>query len=437
MRLMAADVATATGGQLVGQNAHLDGISFDSRSLKPGQLFVPIIAERDGHDFIAAAIESGAGAYLTSREPVGRTAIVVPDTSQALMRLGAWARQRLDAQLAERVVGVTGSVGKTTTKDFISAALGSQLKVSANLRSFNNDLGLPTTILNSPDDVEALVVEMGMRGPGEIARLCSIARPSVGVVTSVAEAHTQFVGSLEQVASAKAELVQSLSSSGFAILNADDKRVDAMRSLTNASVVTYGVSAKADVRIVSCKLDQMARATVRLESQWGGCEYTLTVPGEHMALNSAAAIAVTGVVGLDIVSAASALAGAAISPMRMQLRSLPSGAVVLDDSYNANPYSMRAALETLAALKCDRRVAIVGLMAELADAEMQHAQIAQYAKKLQVELVAVGTDLYGIAPVSIAAAADFLLNLGANDCALVKASRSAQLERVVEAATKN
>ena len=249
MRLMATDVAMATGGQLVGQNAHLDGVSFDSRSITPGQLFVPIVAERDGHEFVSAALLAGAGAYLTSRQPLGRTAIVVPDTLQALMKLGAWARQKLDAQLASRVVGVTGSVGKTTTKDFIAAALGSQLRVSANPFSFNNDQGLPTTILNSPDDVEALIVEMGMRGSGEIARLCAVATPNIGVVTCVAEAHTQFVGSLEQVASAKAELVQSLGKNGFAILNADDKRVAAMRGKTNANVVTYGHSLDADVRI--------------------------------------------------------------------------------------------------------------------------------------------------------------------------------------------
>jgi len=431
MRFMATDVAMAIGGQLVGQNAHLDGVSFDSRSLKPGQLFVPIVAERDGHDFISAALAAGAGAYLTSREPDGRTAIVVPDTLQALIQLGAWARQKLDAQLAARVTGVTGSVGKTTTKDFIAAALGSQLRVSANLRSFNNDQGLPTTILNSPDDVEALIVEMGMRGPGEIARLCAVAKPNIGVVTSVAEAHTQFVGSLDQVASAKAELVQSLGKNGFAILNADDERVAAMRATTSATVLTYGRAINADVRIETCLLDSSARATVQIKSPWGDCEYKLDVPGMHMALNAAAAIAVAGVIGVDIQTAARALTGATVSPMRMQLRALPGGGTLLDDTYNANPFSMRAALDTLAALKCDRRVAVVGLMAELADPESQHVQIVDYARELKIELISVGTDLYGAVPVAIEVASDVLRSLGANDAALVKASRAAQLERVV------
>lgn len=434
MRLMATDVAMATGGQLVGQNAHLDGVSFDSRSITPGQLFVPIVAERDGHEFVSAALLAGAGAYLTNRQPVGRTAIVVPDTLQALMQLGAWARQKLDAQLTSRVVGVTGSVGKTTTKDFIAAALGSQLRVSANPFSFNNDQGLPTAILNSPDDVEALIVEMGMRGAGEIARLCAIAKPKIGVVTCVAEAHTQFVGSLDQVASAKAELVQSLSENGFAILNADDQRVAAMRGKTNANVVTYGHSLDADVRIETCLLDSHARATVQIRSPWGGCELKLDVPGRHMALNAAAAIAVAGVIGVDIDAAARAIAGAAVSPMRMQLRELPGGGTLLDDTYNANPFSMRAALDTLAALRCDHRVAVVGLMAELADAEEHHARIAEYARELNIELIAVGTDLYGAAPVASEVAADILRSLGANDAALVKASRVAHLERVVAVA---
>ena len=431
MRLMATDVAMATGGQLVGQNAHLDGVSFDSRSITPGQLFVPIVAERDGHEFVSAALLAGAGAYLTSRQPLGRTAIVVPDTLQALMKLGAWARQKLDAQLASRVVGVTGSVGKTTTKDFIAAALGSQLRVSANPFSFNNDQGMPTTILNSPDDVEALIVEMGMRGPGEIARLCAVAKPNIGVVTSVAEAHTQFVGSLDQVASAKAELVQSLGENGFAILNADDNRVAAMRGKTNANVVTYGHSLDAEVRIEACLLDSHARATVQIRSPWGGCEFKLDVSGRHMALNAAAAIAVAGVMGVDIQAAARAIAGATVSPMRMQLRELPGGGTLLDDTYNANPFSMRAALDTLASLKCDRRVAVVGLMAELADAQEHHARIVDYARELNIELIAVGTDLYGAAPVASAVAAGILRSLGANDAALVKASRVAHLERVV------
>ena len=205
---MAADVAKATNGSLVGQNAHLSGVSFDSRNIRPGQLFVPIVAERDGHDFIEAALAAGAGAYLTTGKTFGRTSITVPDTLAALLQLGAWGRNKLGAQIDKRVVGITGSVGKTSTKDFIAAALGSTLRVAANERSFNNDQGLPVTILNARDDVEALVLEMGMRGFGEISRLCSISRPNIGVVTRVASAHTERVGDIDGVARAKSELVR-------------------------------------------------------------------------------------------------------------------------------------------------------------------------------------------------------------------------------------
>ena len=200
---MAADVANATGGALIGQNAHISGVSFDSRTITPGQLFVPIVAERDGHEFIEVALKSGAGAYLTQHDPVGRTAIVVDDTLSALLKLGAWARARLEPTVGSKVIGITGSVGKTSTKDFIAAALSSELIVSASERSFNNDQGLPVTLLNAADNSQALVLEMGMRGFGEIARLCSIAQPNIGVVTAVAAAHTERVGGIEGVAKAK------------------------------------------------------------------------------------------------------------------------------------------------------------------------------------------------------------------------------------------
>ena len=207
---MAADVARAVAGELVGSNAHLSGLSFDSRTITPGQLFVPIIDQRDGHDFIGDAIKRGAGAYLTSREPEGRSAIKVADTLAALLELGAWGRAKLEKNLGQRVVAITGSVGKTSTKDLIASALGVAFKTHANEKSFNNDFGLPTTILNAPDETQALVLEMGMRGFGEIARLCRVASPMIGIVTAVANAHTERVGSIEGVKKAKQELIESL-----------------------------------------------------------------------------------------------------------------------------------------------------------------------------------------------------------------------------------
>ncbi|MEK7296016.1 MAG: UDP-N-acetylmuramoyl-tripeptide--D-alanyl-D-alanine ligase [Actinomycetota bacterium] len=432
MRFMAADVARATAGELIGQNAHLSGASFDSRVILPGQLFVPIIADRDGHDYIDGALQAGAGAYLTSRPARGRTAIVVPDTLVALMQLGTWARNKLDSQLENRVIAITGSVGKTSTKDFIAAALGSQFRVTASTRSYNNDQGLPTTILNARDDVECLVLEMGMRGFGEIRRLCDIARPVIGVVTSVVDAHTERVGDIEGVARAKAELPESLDATGTAVLYVDDERVGAMSKLTRASVVTYGESRGADVRIESLHLDDLGRVTARLDTPWGTCEYALGIPGRHMALNAAAAIAVTGVVGADIHLAASALASASMTPMRMQLLTLASGALVLDDSYNANPASMRAALTTLGEIRARRRIAALGLMAELAHPEIEHQRIATMARENSIQVIAVETSLYGVPSRSIDEALVELSDLGEGDVVVVKGSLVAGLERLVE-----
>ena len=428
---MAADVAKATNGTLIGQNAHLSGVSFDSRNVRPGQLFVPIVAERDGHEFVEAALAAGAGAYLTTGKTFGRTAITVPDTLAALLQLGAWGRNKLDAQLSNRVIGITGSVGKTSTKDFIAAALGSSLRVAANERSFNNDQGLPVTILNAADDVEALVLEMGMRGFGEIARLCTVARPNIGVVTRVASAHTERVGGIDGVARAKSELVIALDASGFAVLNADDERVVAMRTLTDARVITYGASSSADVRMTSCVLDERACASVSIESPWGKASWKMNVPGEHMAHNAVGAIAVAGVLGLDLQRAAEAVSNSILSEMRMQHRIARSGALIIDDSYNANPASMSAALQALSVTKASRRIAVLGVMAELSEPERDHSEIAGLAKKLGIEVLAIGTDMYGMQSRTLDEVAAMLSAVENSTAILIKGSRVAQLEKLV------
>ena len=433
---MAADVANATGGALVGQNAHLSGVSFDSRTITPGQLFVPIVADRDGHEFIEAALKSGAGAYLTQRDSVGRSAIVVDDTLAALLKLGAWARVRLEPTVGNRVIGVTGSVGKTSTKDFIAAALSSELIVSASERSFNNDQGLPVTLLNAADNAQALVLEMGMRGFGEIARLCSIAQPTIGVVTAVAAAHTERVGGIESVARAKAELVQALPRSGYAILNADDERVREMRKLTQAQVLTYGVHESADIRIIKCDLDEMARASVSATTPWGSVSWAMSVPGAHMALNAAAAVAVAGVCGVDIHHAATALEQTSVSPMRMQVITTDDGMTIINDAYNANPASMRAALDTLVGIKASRHVVIAGQMAELADSTAEHNAIVEYARSKSIEFIACETENYATSPHSIEDAVKRVRDGGTDVAVLVKGSRVAALERVVQLLTR-
>jgi UDP-N-acetylmuramoyl-tripeptide--D-alanyl-D-alanine ligase len=432
MRFMAADVARAVAGELVGSNAHLSGVSFDSRTILPGQLFVPIIDQRDGHEFIVDALKRGAGAYLTSREPQGRTAIRVSETVAALLALGAWGRAKFDQNLGQRVIGVTGSVGKTSTKDLVASALSVAFKTHANERSFNNDFGLPTTILNAPDETQALVLEMGMRGFGEIAKLCEVAHPQIGIVTAVANAHTERVGSIDGVAQAKRELIEALPKTGIAILNRDDERVWAMHSATEATVCSFGASEHADVQMLICTIDDRGRATASVASPWGEIELKMQVAGRHMAHNALAALCVAGSLGIDLDAAAAAVSSAKISEFRMQMRKLQSGATVIDDSYNANPASMRAALETLASMNAKRRVAFCGLMAELSEPASEHRAIREYANELGVELVAVGTDLYGVESVSFDQAKEQLAKLDREEVALVKGSKVTGLVRLCE-----
>ncbi len=425
MRLLASQVADATRGVLRGPDVEVDGASFDSRTLAAGQLFVPIVADRDGHDFVEAALAGGAAAYLTSEEAVGGTAIEVADTAVALMHLAGWVRRRLDVP----VVAVTGSVGKTSTKDLLAAALGASHRVAANERSFNNEQGLPVTILGAPDDVEVLIVEMGMRGPGEITRLCDVAAPTIGVVTAVAGAHGERLGGLDGVAAAKRELVEALPASGTAVLNADDARVAAMADHTSASVVTFGVGG--DVRVSGVELDSLARPRFRVDTPWGAGDVHLAVSGEHMVSNAAAALAVTGVVAGSIDAAVAALAAAQVSGMRMDVRRTATGAVVVNDAYNANPASATAGLRALGRMRADRRVAVLGPMGELDDPVTGHREVADAARELGIELVAVGTDLYGVEPVEDPIVAVGPLSSG--DAILVKASRAAGLEWVAAA----
>ena len=442
MRWRAQDLARALAEhgpcRLVGPDVEIDGASFDSRSLTAGQMFVPLVAERDGHDFVDDAVGRGAVAYLSSRparaDLVDRVACIeVADTGQALMDAARWARTRLPA--GTMAVGVTGSVGKTTTKDLIAAAISGTKRTVASERSYNNEQGLPVTILNAPIDTEVLVLEMGMRGFGQIDLLCRIGRPAIGVVTRVGEAHTSLVGGLDGVARAKGELVEALPSFGVAVLNADDDRVIAMRSRTTARVMSYGESSSADIRIADLSLDQQGRARFTVHTPNGSTAIRLGIPGRHSASNAAAAVAVGVALGVPIEAMADGLAEARVSAHRSNALRLHSGATLLDDCYNANPTSMLAALDTLAALGSGRRVAVLGLMAELDDPAEAHGRIARRARELGVEIVAVGTDLYGVNPVEIPAAIDRLRALGSNDAALVKASRVAALERVVDAVT--
>jgi len=431
------EVAKAVGGHAVGPATLIDGASIDSRSVEEGQLFVPVVAERDGHDFIESALASSAAAYLTQREPLPETsAILVGDTGDALLDLGRAAR----ALLPDRVVGVTGSVGKTSTKDLLAAVLGTTYATTANERSFNNELGVPLTLLGAPTGTDAVVVEMGARGRSHITLLCDVARPTIGVVTVVEGAHLEHFGSLAGVATAKAELVEALPPAGTAVLNADDPLVAAMAERTVATVVTFGIeSVRADVRADDVRLDADLRPSFRLRSAWGDTEVRLAARGRHQVVNALAAAAAGLSAGVALEAVAEGLAQATLSPHRMDLVRATSGARVLNDAYNANPTSMVAALRALAAIHAERRVAVLGVMAELgADGEQAHADVTALARSLGIDLIAVAAPAYGEGATHVAdvpAAIDALgaLGLGEHDAVLVKGSRVAALERVVEA----
>ena len=431
MRFLASDLAAATGGTVHGPDVAVDGVAIDSRTVRAGQLFVPIVGERDGHDFIPAAVAAGAAATLThTAVPEGVTAIAVADTSAALLDVGRAARIRLGAL----VVGITGSVGKTSVKDLTAAALARRWRTAASEKSFNNELGVPLTLANVADDTQAAVIEMGARGRGHIRLLCDIAHPAVGVVTAVAPAHVELFGSVEEVAEAKSELVQHLPAAGTAVLNADDQRVLAMRRRTPARVLTYSTAAAhgADLVAEGLVLDDELRPRFRLRTPEGWADVRLQVRGVHQAANALAATGAALACGVDLDDVAAGLAEAELSPWRMDLRRAPSGAWVLNDAYNANPSSMEAALRSLASLPARRRIAVLGYMAELGtDAADAHHTVADLAAELGIDVLAVGTDLYGVAPVGDPIAA--LGPLGDGDAVLVKGSRVAGLEQLAAA----
>ncbi len=439
---MLSSLATDLGGRLHGPDGTVDGAAIDSRGEVDGRLFVPLVAERDGHEFVPAAVDGGAAAYLTSRPPgpsVDAPAIVVDDTAAALTVLGRIARRRLTGP----VVGITGSVGKTSVKDLTLAACSTAGAAWASVASFNNELGVPLTLANAPEGSGVTIVEMGARGLGHIAELCEVARPTIGVVTRVALVHSELFGSIDDVASGKGELVEALPTGGTAVLNADDPLVAAMATRTDASVLTYGTGDGADrpsVRSSEVRVDRLLRPTFVVEADVPTepgrrrAELTLEVRGAHMASNATAALATALAAGVPFDAAIEGLGSASVSPWRMEVAAAPSGALVINDAYNANPTSMRAAFRSLTELPAERRLAVVGLMAELGpEGPGEHLAIAEEAAEAGIELIAVAAPQYGdrarhVADRDDAAAA--LGTLGSGDAVLVKGSRVTGLERL-------
>jgi UDP-N-acetylmuramoyl-tripeptide--D-alanyl-D-alanine ligase len=447
IQMTLAEIAEFVDGDLTGPaDAVVTGkVTLDSRTVEAGDLFVAIAGERvDGHDFLGAAASAGAVAALSQRPDGALPTVVVADPVVALGRLAAGVHGRLGLL----TVGITGSSGKTSTKDLLGQVLAAAGPTVSPPGSYNNDIGLPLTVLSADADTRFLVLEMGSRGPGHIARLCGIARPQVGVVLNVGSAHLGEFGSPEGIARAKGELVEALADDGTAVLNADDPRVLGMAPRTRARVLTTGTAPTADVRAVDVSLDEAARPRFTLVAAGEEHPVSLQVVGAHQVANALSAAGAALAAGMPPGDVAAALSAAgARSRWRMEVVRRDDGVTVVNDAYNANPESMRAALAALAGLAGERRIAVLGAMAELGPgATAEHERLGRDAAAAGVDLiVAVGPDAVGIADGAAAAgrpggeesvhvpdraAARELLSevLRPGDVVLVKASRSYGLE---------
>ncbi|MCZ2814720.1 UDP-N-acetylmuramoyl-tripeptide--D-alanyl-D-alanine ligase [Modestobacter sp. VKM Ac-2984] len=459
--LTLAEVAAAVDGDLVGDgSATVTGaVLVDSRAVAPGDLFVALPGERvDGVDFLPAAAAAGAAGALTARADPALPCVVVADPVAALGRLAAAVHGRLVAA-GLVTIGVTGSSGKTSTKDLLGQVLAAAGPTVSPQGSFNNDIGLPLTVLSADADTRFLVLEMGSRGPGHIARLCHIARPTIGVVLNVGSAHLGEFGSAEVIATSKGELVAALPATGTAVLNADDARVAGMAPRTQAAVLTTGLAEHADVRATGVELDDAARARFTLLARGEQHPVALQVVGVHQVANALSAAGAALAAGMTPATVAQALSAAGSrSRWRMEVTTRADGVTVVNDAYNANPESMRAALAALRRLRGRRRIAVLGAMGELGPtAGAAHEELGRDAVRAGVDLVvSVGPDAAGVhagahaeldargragdrggeqeEPVHLPdrAAARRLLSelVGPGDVVLVKASRSYGLEEL-------
>lgn len=464
--LSLAEIATIVGGQsydIPDPAALVTGpVVIDSRQVAPGSLFVAFAGENvDGHDYARQAVEAGAGAVLATR-PVGVPAIVVEDVVQAL---GALARAVVE-RTGATTVALTGSSGKTSTKDLIAQLLRHKAPTVWPDGNLNNEIGLPLTALRATQDTRFLVLEMGARYIGDIRYLTGLVPPRIGLVLNVGTAHIGEFGGREQIAEAKGEMVESLppaDEGGVAVLNADDPLVRAMATRTKARVVLFGESDEADVRAENVHVDGVGRPSFRLRTPTGCSELTLRLYGEHHVSNALAATAVAHELGMSVDEIALALSEAeTLSRWRMEVTERADGVTIVNDAYNANPDSMRAALRALVAMggaareTGGRTWAVLGPMAELGDEALaEHDAVGRLAVRLNVsKLVAVGgreaswlrlgaynEGSWGEESVHVSdaqAAVDLLRSeLRSGDVVLVKASRSAGLERVAQALLEN
>lgn len=454
--LTVSEIAEIVGGAVVGptDGATVTGqVVVDSRLAEPGSLFVAVSGEHvDGHDFADAAVARGATAVLSVR-PTAHPGVVVDDPLRALAALATEVLRRLRTSGELTVLAVTGSQGKTTTKDLLAAVLSEFGTTVATQASYNNEIGLPLTVLRATSQTQYLVLEMGARGPGHIRTLTQIAPPDIALVVNVGAAHLGEFGTIEDTAQAKGEIVEGLAAGGLAVLNADDPRVLEMAGRAPDGVRTFGTG-ESDVRLAEVALDDLARPAFVLSTSQDSVRVRLRLVGEHQASNAAAVAAAATGLGLPLAEVGAALAGVQrISPWRMEVHELANGVTLIDDTYNANPDSMAAALRALAAIGqargagC-RTVAVVGEMRELgASAHHEHDGVGRLAVRLGIhQLVVIGEAARAAhegallegswreEPVFVADNDEAIAwqreALRAGDVVLVKASRGARLDEV-------
>jgi UDP-N-acetylmuramoyl-tripeptide--D-alanyl-D-alanine ligase len=382
MQVTLAQVQAATGAQITTGAAGetlISGWSIDSRTVAPGDLFFAIKGEHlDGHAFVDAVLARGAAAAVVSQTGARGTLLLVRDTLEALQSLARWARRRWNRQ----IVAVTGSAGKTSTKDIIAALLGVRFNVGKNEGNLNNHIGLPLSILRLPDDAEVAVLEMGMNHAGEIRQLVSIAEPQHGVVTNVGYAHIENFASIDGIAAAKRELIEGLPADGVAILNADDALVAEFGASHSGRSLTYGFSPHAEIRAVNAEI-----AADRGEFTVDGIRFHTALAGRHSVSNILAGIAVASVLGIQPTELVPAVANLTPGKMRGE-RKVWRAATVLNDSYNSNPEAARHMLDVLRNEPAQRRIAVLGEMRELGQmSEQLHRELGSYAVQAGIDVV--------------------------------------------------
>jgi len=454
MKFTAAEVVQFTNGEILAgvSNAQAQSWSIDTRSLQPGAGFFALHGIRDGHDFVETAFINGAALAVVARADrqdcldESRQALVrVADPAIALVDIAREARRRLTKAIA---VGITGSAGKTTTKDLTAAALSTERKVHANEQSFNNEVGTPLTLLSAPENTEVLIAEMGARKAGNITELADLVKPSIGVITNIGMAHAEYLGGRTGIAAVKSELVVALPESGLAILNADCDQTASLSKLTSARVVTVGQAKSADIVVSDINVDEEIRPSFSLKTDYGSVRIRLELRGAHHAVNAAMAAAVALELGINLDVIVANLQRVRAAKLRMEVTKTESGIIVIDDSYNSSPTSATAALTSLASLKVSgRRWVVLGEMRELGEySEAEHATLGAQVSAMGVDcLVAVGDRVDAMAAaarsggvmvneVKDAQEAIAILDAEAKagDVVLVKASRAVGLEVIAE-----